>query len=391
MAERRRQKKRIQEVSEPTKEEKAVAKYLRFNCPTKSTNMMGHRVDYFVASKAVDCLLDSKWAKSKKGEEALFTTRESVVDYCNRLLKKQFFHRALKVMKKKPEKDLKKEKEKEKVKSDSGKEEEKRGKKEKKKDSEATDTKKEKSDDSPGSPKKKKEVKKKFKLEPHEDQLFLDGNEVYVWIYDPVHFKTFAMGLILVIAVIAATLFPLWPAEMRVGVYYLSVAAGCFVASILLLAVARCILFLIIWLVTGGRHHFWFLPNLTADVGFIDSFRPLYTHEYKGPRSSSKKSSEDKADSKASDSGKAQKSDSEDKSDSEKKEGEEEEDDEEDTKEVDGERRNSDTEDSERREDEGSQHSNGNDFEMITREELEQHTQDEDEEGAEAKPLTAQT
>uniref|UniRef100_A0ABI7WZV9 Translocation protein SEC62 n=1 Tax=Felis catus TaxID=9685 RepID=A0ABI7WZV9_FELCA len=74
----------LQEVGEPSKEEKAVAKYLRFNCPTKSTNMMGHRVDYFIASKAVDCLLDSKWAKAKKGEEALFTTRESVVDYCNR-------------------------------------------------------------------------------------------------------------------------------------------------------------------------------------------------------------------------------------------------------------------------------------------------------------------
>ncbi|XP_026061671.1 translocation protein SEC62 isoform X1 [Carassius auratus] len=397
MAERRRHKKRIQEVSEPTKEEKAVAKYLRFNCPTKSTNMMGHRVDYFVASKAVDCLLDSKWAKAKKGEEALFTTRESAVDYCNRLLKKQFFHRALKVMKKKPEKDVKKEKEKEKekdkAKSDSGKEEEKKSKKDKdkKKDSEATDTKKEKSDDSPGSPKKKKDVKKKFKLEPHDDQLFLDGNEVYFWIYDPVHFKTFAMGLILVIAVIAATLFPLWPAEMRVGVYYLSVAAGCFVASILLLAVARCILFLIIWLVTGGRHHFWLLPNLTADVGFIDSFRPLYTHEYKGPRSSSKKSSSEKSDNK--DSSKAQKSDSEDKSDSEKKDGDEEED-EDDNKEMDaGEERQSDT-DSDRREDEGSQHSNGNDFEMITREELEQHTEEEEEdeeEQSETKPLTVQT
>ncbi|XP_071383032.1 translocation protein SEC62 isoform X2 [Centroberyx affinis] len=400
MAERRRHKKRIQEVSEPTKEEKAVAKYLRFNCPTKSTNMMGHRVDYFIASKAVDCLLDSKWAKAKKGEEAVFTTRESVLDYCNRLLKKQFFHRALKVMKKKPEKETKKEKEKEKekAKGDSSKEEEKKGKKEKekKKESEAGEAKKEKSDDSPGSPKKKKEVKKKFKLEPHEDQLFLDGNEVYVWIYDPVHFKTFAMGLILVIAVIAATLFPLWPAEMRVGVYYLSVAAGCFVASILLLAVARCILFLIIWLVTGGRHHFWFLPNLTADVGFIDSFRPLYTHEYKGPRSNSKKDS-DKTDDKA------QKSDSDEKSDSEKKDGDEdEEEEEEESKEGTGAERHSDT-DSDRREDEGSQHSNGNDFEMITREELEQHTEEEEEEeeeteerkeeggGSETKPQTVET
>ncbi|XP_067218656.1 translocation protein SEC62 isoform X2 [Chanodichthys erythropterus] len=391
MAERRRHKKRIQEVSEPTKEEKAVAKYLRFNCPTKSTNMIGHRVDYFVASKAVDCLLDSKWAKAKKGEDALFTTRESVVDYCNRLLKKQFFHRALKVMKKKPEKDVKKEKEKEKekAKSDSGKEEEKKSKKDK-------DKKKDSEDDSPGSPKKKKDVKKKFKLEPHEDQMFLDGSEVYFWIYDPVHFKTFAMGLILVIAVIAATLFPLWPAEMRVGVYYLSVAAGCFVASILLLAVARCILFLIIWLVTGGRHHFWFLPNLTADVGFIDSFRPLYTHEYKGPRSSSKKSSGEKSD-KGGDSSKAQKSDSEDKSDSEKKDCEEEEDEDEnkETEEA-GAERQSDT-DSDRREDEGSQHSNGNDFEMITREELEQHTEEEEEEEddeeaqSDTKPLTVQT
>ena len=39
-----------------------------------------------LASKAVDCLLDSKWAKAKKGDEAVFTTRESVVDYCNRCL-----------------------------------------------------------------------------------------------------------------------------------------------------------------------------------------------------------------------------------------------------------------------------------------------------------------
>ncbi|XP_024247824.1 translocation protein SEC62 isoform X2 [Oncorhynchus tshawytscha] len=380
MAERRRHKKRIQEVSEPTKEEKAVAKYLRFNCPTKSTNMMGHRVDYFIASKAVDCLLDSKWAKAKKGEEAVFTTRDSVVDYCNKLLKKQFFHRALKVMKKKPEKDIKKDKEKEKEKKKDSKDVEAsdvKKEKEKKKDAEASDVKKEKSDDSPGTPKKKKDVKKKFKLEPHEDQLFLDGNEVFVWIYDPVHFKTFAMGLILVIAVIAATLFPLWPAEMRVGVYYLSVAAGCFVASILLLAVARCILFVIIWLVTGGRHHFWFLPNLTADVGFIDSFRPLYTHEYKGPRDSSKKS-QDKTEGKTSD----------------EKEGDGEEEEEEGDEGTvpqgmeEGEvakgtsastAERSDT-DSDRREDEGSQHSNGNDFEMITREELEQHTEEEEEE-----------
>ncbi|EGW05109.1 Translocation protein SEC62 [Cricetulus griseus] len=323
-----------QEVGEPSKEEKAVAKYLRFNCPTKSTNMMGHRVDYFIASKAVDCLLDSKWAKAKKGEEALFTTRESVVEYCNRLLKKQFFHRALKVMKMKYDKDIKKEKDK--GKSESGKEDDKKSKKEtvkeektkkekeKKKDGEKEESKKE---ETPGTP-KKKETKKKFKLEPHDDQVFLDGNEVYVWIYDPVHIKTFVMGLIL----------------------------------------ARCILFLIIWLITGGRHHFWFLPNLTADVGFIDSFRPLYTHEYKGPKADLKK--DERSETK-----KQHKSDSEEKSDSEKKEDEEEKASGNHGTDGSGGERHSDT-DSDRREDDRSQHSsgNGNDFEMITKEELEQQT-----------------
>uniref|UniRef100_A0A3B3QA35 Translocation protein SEC62 n=1 Tax=Paramormyrops kingsleyae TaxID=1676925 RepID=A0A3B3QA35_9TELE len=407
MAERRRHKKRIQEVGEPTKEEKAVAKYLRFNCSTKSTNMMGHRVEYFIASKAVDCLMDSKWAKSKKGEDAIFTTRESVVDYCNRLLKKQFFHRALKVMKKKPEKDTKKEKEKEKekdkekdkekekerekAKTESGKEEDKRGKKEKKKESEVADSKKEKT--SPGTPKKKKDTKKKFKLEPHEDQVFLDGNEVYVWIYDPVHFKTFAMGLILAL----------------VSSYFL-----CVFTHLRPLSSARCILFLIIWVVTGGRHHFWFLPNLTADVGFIDSFRPLYTHEYKGPRADGKKAASEAASEKAKaealEPAAKEKSDSEERSDGEKKDGngdeeEEEEDDGEETKAAGegsgGEGQGGDT-DSDRREDEGSQHSNGNDFEMITREELEQHTEEEEEdegeyeeeeeaEESEAKPLSGET
>lgn len=176
---------------------------------------------------------------------------------------------------------------------------------------------------------------------------------------------------------------------------------------------ARCILFLIIWVVTGGRHHFWFLPNLTADVGFIDSFRPLYTHEYKGPRGYSKKSP-DKTEGKTTDAdaAKAQKSDSEEKGDEEEAEEVEREEGEGTAPKGTEERemteaagtltstaeRHSDT-DSDRREDEGSQHSNGNDFEMITREELEQHTEGEgegergvEEKGdGEAKPLSVQT
>ncbi|XP_012938955.1 translocation protein SEC62 [Aplysia californica] len=74
-------------------------------------------------------------------------------------------------------------------------------------------------------------------------------------------------------------MFPLWPEEVRIGVYYLSLAAAGFVGFILSLVVVRLILFCCIWVLTFGKHHFWLLPNLTEDVGFFDSFRPLYKHD----------------------------------------------------------------------------------------------------------------
>ena len=30
-----------------------------------------------------------------------------------------------------------------------------------------------------------------------------------------------------------------------------------------------------------GKYHIWFLPNLLADVGFFESFKPVYTIEIK--------------------------------------------------------------------------------------------------------------
>jgi translocation protein SEC62 len=43
----------------------------------------------------------------------------------------------------------------------------------------------------------------------------------------------------------------------------------------------RLVLFTIVWLFTFGKHHFWLLPNLTEDVGFMESFWPLYKHDLK--------------------------------------------------------------------------------------------------------------
>ncbi|KAL8571211.1 hypothetical protein ACOMHN_010672 [Nucella lapillus] len=51
------------------------------------------------------------------------------------------------------------------------------------------------------------------------------------------------------------------------------------VGSILLMALIRFVLFCAILMLTLGRHHVWILPSLTEDVGFFQSFLPLYKHD----------------------------------------------------------------------------------------------------------------
>lgn len=72
----------MQQVGKPTKEDIAIAKWIKANVPSKKTKFLSHSVEYFTASKAIDKLLTSPWSlPGKKGEEPLFTDRESVVLY----------------------------------------------------------------------------------------------------------------------------------------------------------------------------------------------------------------------------------------------------------------------------------------------------------------------
>jgi len=246
---------------EASKLEYEVAKYLRNKLPKKSTTLLRDKVDYFIASKAIDCLLDSKWATNtvaSEQNEPLFTTRESVVDYLNTMLEHRFFHRASKIV----IKDKKKIKDAD--------------------DENATDSslskKKDKKRDDEEKKEKKKE-KKKIKLDIHQEQLVVDSNEPYVWLYEPVSIKSWIFGFLLVIGVVGICLFPLWPSILRDIVYYISLAAASFIIFMIGLAILKCILFFIVWAATFGKHHFWLLPNLTEDVGFFASFVPLYEHK----------------------------------------------------------------------------------------------------------------
>ncbi|KAH8255503.1 hypothetical protein KR038_004768, partial [Drosophila bunnanda] len=269
-----------QKVDKPSKDEKNVAKWLKKNVKTKKTKFLSHIVEYFTSSKAIDALMKSKFAE---GSSPLFTTREQAVEFLDVMLEHKFFHRAKKVpvtleeirgkkadKEKGQDKDKDKEKEKDKAKD-----------KDDKKDTDPEAEITQGDGGAAGNEKEKKEKKKrKIRLDMHPEQIFVDGSEAYVWIYDPIPLHYWIFGFILLLGAVGICLFPLWPPLLRKGVYYLSIAAAGFLVFILALTVFRLIVFTIVWALTGGKLHFWIFPNLTEDVGFFESFWPLYESNY---------------------------------------------------------------------------------------------------------------
>ncbi|EDW28432.1 GL18954 [Drosophila persimilis] len=279
-----------QKVEKPSKDEKNVAKWLKKNVKTKKTKFLSHVVEYFTSSKALDALMKSKFTE---GNNPLFTTREQAVEFMDVMLEHKFFHRAKKVP----------------VTLDEirGKSAEKKGEiKEKEKpkdDKKDTDLEADSGNgDGPSvtAEKDKKEKKKrKIRLDMHPEQIFVDGSEAYVWIYDPIPLHYWIFGFILLLGAVGICLFPLWPPLLRKGVYYLSIAAAGFLVFILALTVVRLIVFTIVWALTGGKLHFWIFPNLTEDVGFFASFWPLYESNYGSDAANSSSKTDKKSKSKA--------------------------------------------------------------------------------------------
>ena len=96
----------------------------------------------------------------------------------------------------------------------------------------------------------------------------------YVWLYDGPQWKQKAMAAAVVAGIFAVVLFPLWPMIMRQGVWYLSVGMMGLLGLFFAMAIFRLILFCItVFTVPPGL---WLFPNLFEDVGFFDSFKPLW-------------------------------------------------------------------------------------------------------------------
>lgn len=218
-------------------------------------------------------------SKFAQGDNCLFPHRQAAIDFLDGMLGHKLFHRAKKIPV--SEKELKGNKKREKKEDD---ENTKKEKETKKKDTDAESSHAEGKAEKSASESNQKQTekrKRKIRLDMHPEQIFLDGHEAYVWIYDPIPMHYWILGVLVVAGAILVCLFPLWPSQLRLGVYYLSIAAAGFLVFILGLAVVRAITFALIWLCTGGKHHFWMFPNLTEDVGFFASFQPLYHHEYR--------------------------------------------------------------------------------------------------------------
>jgi len=257
---------------ELTKEETQIARFLRFNAPKKQGNLLGIKVEFFVASKLIDLLLESKWGP-KNNATPFLANRNACVALMERFMNKQLFYRAVKIYKESSSpSDENKEKS---VESGEATPSQKKPKKSKQATPSATPSGSSETPKTSGE-QQQQQQKRKFKLEMHEEQKFIDGNEPYVWVYDPTTTKTYIIGSLLILGAIGICLFPLWPSQVREGVYYLSLAGASFLGAILGLAVLKYVVFGIVWACTFGKVHFWLLPNLTEDVGFFESFVPVY-------------------------------------------------------------------------------------------------------------------
>lgn len=96
----------------------------------------------------------------------------------------------------------------------------------------------------------------------------------YMWMYEGSQWRTklYAAGALAVI--LAVVFFPIWPYRLRVGVWYLSMACLGLLALFFAMAIFRLILFVVTMFVAAPG--LWLYPNLFEDVGFFDSFKPVW-------------------------------------------------------------------------------------------------------------------
>ncbi|OXG79809.1 translocation protein SEC62 [Cryptococcus neoformans A2-102-5] len=108
-------------------------------------------------------------------------------------------------------------------------------------------------------------------------QQSFDPLSYYTWFYDGSSLYMMLGGAAMVVIMLAGVMSPLWPIQLRIGVWYLSIGVPCLVGLFIALAIVR----LIFWCLTvvSMKRAIWIYPDLFEDVGFFDSFRPTWAYD----------------------------------------------------------------------------------------------------------------
>ncbi|KAK9237491.1 translocation protein Sec62-domain-containing protein [Lipomyces kononenkoae] len=120
-----------------------------------------------------------------------------------------------------------------------------------------------------------------------EQVVSTDDDIYYVWIWERVHWTAYLYAGLIAAAIFAVVLFPLWPPVLRLGVWYLSMGMLGLLAAFFAMSIVRLILFGITYFATPPG--LWIFPNLFEDVGFVESFIPLYAWNVKPEKKKKKR------------------------------------------------------------------------------------------------------
>lgn len=96
----------------------------------------------------------------------------------------------------------------------------------------------------------------------------------YVWLNQPRTWKQTIVALGIVFVMLIITMFPLWPPILRLAMWYLAIGILGLMGAFFAMSILRLIIYVGTAVVVPPG--LWLYPNLFEDVGFFDSFRPLW-------------------------------------------------------------------------------------------------------------------
>ncbi|EPQ26619.1 uncharacterized protein PFL1_05940 [Pseudozyma flocculosa PF-1] len=117
-------------------------------------------------------------------------------------------------------------------------------------------------------------------------QQMFSPDMYYAWLFEGSQLGLKLAGVGMVVVMLAGVMFPLWPPSMRLGVWYLSIGVLGLIGLFFAIAIVRLIFWVISLVVL--RPGVWIFPNLFEDVGFVDSFIPLWAWDVPPPKKEKK-------------------------------------------------------------------------------------------------------